>query len=95
VWARLTPELLSDAAAANLAWMALTGCTTTMDHHYVFPRDGGDLLAAEIEAARRIGLRIKGARAPSFPDRACSQHRHQCERDCQSFPDLACSHVFS
>src|SRR5207247_1752518 len=62
VWARLTPELLSDAAAANLAWMALTGCTTTMDHHYVFPRDGGDLLAAEIEAARRIGLRFHATR---------------------------------
>jgi cytosine/adenosine deaminase-related metal-dependent hydrolase len=62
VWARLTPELLSDAAAANLAWMALTGCTTTMDHHYLFPRDGGDLLAAEIEAARRIGLRFHATR---------------------------------
>jgi cytosine/adenosine deaminase-related metal-dependent hydrolase len=62
VWARLTPELLSDAAAANLAWMALTGCTTTMDHHYVFPRDGGDLLAAEIGAARRIGLRFHATR---------------------------------
>jgi cytosine/adenosine deaminase-related metal-dependent hydrolase len=62
VWARLTPGLLSDAAAANLAWMALTGCTTTMDHHYVFPRDGGDLLEAEIEAARRIGLRFHATR---------------------------------
>ena len=62
VWARLTPDLLSDAAAANLAWMALTGCTTTMDHHYLFPRDGGDLLEAEIEAARRIGLRFHATR---------------------------------
>ena len=62
VWARLTPRLLSDAAAANLAWMALTGCTTTMDHHYVFPRDSGDLLEAEIEAARRIGLRFHATR---------------------------------
>ena len=26
IWARLTPELLSAAAAANLAWLALTGC---------------------------------------------------------------------
>ena len=35
--------------AANLAWLALTGCThDACDHHYVFPRGGGDLLEAEI-----------------------------------------------
>jgi cytosine/adenosine deaminase-related metal-dependent hydrolase len=62
VWARLTPELVSDAAAANLAWLALTGCTTSMDHHYVFPAGAGDLLEAEILAARRIGLRFHPAR---------------------------------
>ena len=37
VWARLDAELVHDSAAANLAWMALTGCTTSTDHHYVFP----------------------------------------------------------
>lgn len=62
VWARLTPELVSDAAAANLAWLALTGCTTSMDHHYVFPSGVGDLLEAEILAARRIGLRFHPTR---------------------------------
>jgi cytosine/adenosine deaminase-related metal-dependent hydrolase len=29
-----------------------------MDHHYVFPRGAGDLLGAEIEAARSVGLRF-------------------------------------
>ena len=33
-----------------------------MDHHYVFPRDGGDVLAAEIEAAQQIGLRFHPTR---------------------------------
>jgi cytosine/adenosine deaminase-related metal-dependent hydrolase len=42
--------------------MALTGCTTTMDHHYVFPRSGGDLLEAEIRAAREIGVRFHPTR---------------------------------
>ena len=41
------------AAAAGLAALALSGCTTSTDHHYVFPRDGGDLLEAEIDAAAR------------------------------------------
>jgi cytosine/adenosine deaminase-related metal-dependent hydrolase len=45
-----------------LAQLALTGCTTAADHHYVFPRDGGDLLAAEITAATEVGLRFHPAR---------------------------------
>ena len=62
LWARLTPPLLHAAASANLGWLALTGCTTSMDHHYVFPHGSGDLLAAEIEAAARIGLRFHPTR---------------------------------
>ena len=62
VWGRLDAEVVGAAAAAGLGWLALSGCTTSMDHHYVFPRDGGDVLAAEIEAARRIGVRFHPAR---------------------------------
>ncbi|MGZ4612756.1 MAG: 8-oxoguanine deaminase, partial [Kineosporiaceae bacterium] len=62
VWARLTAEQVHASAAANLAWLALTGCTTTTDHHYVFPAGAGDLLEAEIVAAAGIGLRFHPAR---------------------------------
>jgi cytosine/adenosine deaminase-related metal-dependent hydrolase len=62
VWARLDAELQHDAARAGLAALALSGCTTTTDHHYVFPRRGGDLLAAEVEAARQVGLRFHPCR---------------------------------
>src|SRR4051812_24014606 len=51
IWARLTPDLVHAAAAANLGWLALSGCTTSMDHHYVFPGGAGDLLEIEIRAA--------------------------------------------
>jgi cytosine/adenosine deaminase-related metal-dependent hydrolase len=61
-WARLDAEIEHAAASAGIAALALSGCSTTMDHHYVFPRDGGDLLAAEIEAARSIGLRFHPCR---------------------------------
>jgi len=50
------------AATGGLAWLAGTGCTTTTDHHYVFPRDGGDVLHAEISAAARVGLRFHPTR---------------------------------
>jgi cytosine/adenosine deaminase-related metal-dependent hydrolase len=62
VWARLTPDLLADSAAANLAWLTLTGCSTSTDHHYVFPAGAGDLLEAEIMAARQIGVRFHPTR---------------------------------
>ncbi|MGH8859885.1 MAG: amidohydrolase family protein, partial [Jatrophihabitantaceae bacterium] len=62
IWARLDEDLVHAAAAANLAWLALSGCTTSSDHHYVFPRGGGDLLGAEIRAAQQIGLRFHPAR---------------------------------
>ncbi|TDW18470.1 8-oxoguanine deaminase [Kribbella kalugense] len=62
VWARITEESVYVAAQAALAQLAKTGCTTASDHHYVFPRDGGDLLAAEITAAAEIGLRFHPSR---------------------------------
>jgi cytosine/adenosine deaminase-related metal-dependent hydrolase len=62
IWARLTPELVHAAAAANIGWLALSGCTTSMDHHYVFPGGAGDLLEAEIRAADELGLRFHPTR---------------------------------
>ncbi len=62
VWAGLDADVVGAASAAGLGWLARTGCTTTTDHHYVFPRDGGDVLAAEVESARRIGLRFHPCR---------------------------------
>ena len=42
--------------------LARSGCTTSTDHHYVFPRGAGDLLAAEIDAAASVGLRFHPCR---------------------------------
>ena len=62
IWARIDADVVGAAAAAGLGWLARTGCTTSTDHHYVFPRDGGDVLAAEVAAARQIGLRFHPCR---------------------------------
>ena len=62
VWARLDAEVVGASAAAGLAWLARTGCTTTTDHHYVFPHEGGDVLEAEVAAARQVGLRFHPCR---------------------------------
>jgi len=62
VWGHLDEDTTRAAATGALATLALSGCTTTTDHHYVFPTDGGDLLAAEVEAARAVGLRFHPTR---------------------------------
>src|SRR5918999_1870345 len=50
------------SARAGLAALALTGCSTSTDHHYVFPKGASGLLEAEIAAAREIGLRFHPCR---------------------------------
>ena len=50
------------AARAGLAALLRSGCTTASDHHYVFPRGAGDLLAVEVEAARELGIRFHPCR---------------------------------
>jgi len=62
VWARMDAEVVLAAATAALGWLARTGCTSTMDHHYVFPRSGGDVLGATVAAARQVGLRFHPTR---------------------------------
>ncbi|GAA3687423.1 8-oxoguanine deaminase [Gordonia hankookensis] len=62
IWAGIDENAVRTAALGGLTSLALSGCTTTTDHHYVFPADGGDLLGAEIDAARTIGLRFHPTR---------------------------------
>ena len=62
LWAGLDEEWTRTAAAVGLAEMALSGCTTSTDHHYVFPEGAGDLLQAEIDAAREVGVRFHPCR---------------------------------
>ncbi|GAB3968112.1 8-oxoguanine deaminase [Streptomyces sparsus] len=61
-WSRIDEDMVHAAAQGSLAVMARGGVTTAMDHHYVFPRGSGDLLGAEIRAARETGVRFTAAR---------------------------------
>lgn len=62
VWSRLDAEWELAAARVGLAELALSGCSTTTDHHYAFPAGAGDLLGAEISAARELGMRFHPCR---------------------------------
>ena len=62
VWARIDAEAEYAAARTGLAELALSGCTTVFDHHYVFPRGRTGLVEAEVQAARELGVRIVASR---------------------------------
>jgi cytosine/adenosine deaminase-related metal-dependent hydrolase len=62
VWAGIDAEAEHAAALAGLAELALSGCTTAFDHHYVFPRGREGLVEAEVQAARELGVRIVASR---------------------------------
>jgi 8-oxoguanine deaminase len=62
VWSRIDAEAEYAAARTGLAELALSGCTTVFDHHYVFPRGREGLIEAEVRAAGEIGLRIVASR---------------------------------
>src|SRR6266481_1362831 len=58
IWAGLTPESLELAATVAMAELLLSGCTTTTDHHYVFPAGLETAIDIEDAAAQRLGLRV-------------------------------------
>jgi cytosine/adenosine deaminase-related metal-dependent hydrolase len=62
VWQGIDAAAEHAAARAGLAELALSGCSTVFDHHYVFPPGATGLLEAEAEAAREIGVRLIAAR---------------------------------
>ena len=62
VWARIDAEAEYAAASTGLAELALSGCTTAFDHHYVFPQGREGLIEAEVQAARELGVRIVASR---------------------------------
>src|ERR1700744_2087775 len=55
VWARLTPESLDLGVSVAMSELLLSGCTTTTDHHYVFPAGLEESVDIEVAVAQRLG----------------------------------------
>ena len=60
IWSQLGPEHLFTSTQIGLAEMALSGCTMTSDHLYLFPNGGR--LDDTIVAAQEVGLRFHATR---------------------------------
>ncbi|HBT00708.1 MAG TPA: 8-oxoguanine deaminase, partial [Citreicella sp.] len=60
IWARFGPEEIYTSAQVGLAELALSGCSLTSDHLYLYPN--GARLDDAIAAAEDIGLRFHATR---------------------------------
>ncbi|MBN1297620.1 8-oxoguanine deaminase [bacterium] len=63
IWEGLTQEAVYWSSLAAMGELLVTGCTTTADHHYLFPRNtAGDLLDIQFRAANDLGIRFLATR---------------------------------
>lgn len=60
IWSRFTPDHMETSAVIGLAELALSGCTTSSDHMYLFPN--GSRVDDTIAAAAMVGLRFHPTR---------------------------------
>ncbi len=89
IWRRLTPELAALGARVGLGELLLTGCTTSTDHTYLYPRGSTGLVDAQIAAARELGIRFHPTRGSmsvgesggGLPPDDCTQDEDEILRD--------------
>ena len=63
IWKNLDEDAIYWSTLVACGELAKTGCTTSTDNHYVFPRGkGAHFIDTQIEAASRIGIRFHPTR---------------------------------
>ena len=96
VWRGLAPEAVEVSTRVGIAELLLSGCTTTTDHFYLFPRDAPDeLLDVAIDTAREMGARFHptrgsmslGRSAGGLPPDDTVQSADEILRDCERVID--------
>ena len=58
VWSGLDPEGLAVATELALTELLLSGCTTTSDHHYLYPKGLEEAVDIQVGVATQIGMRV-------------------------------------
>ncbi len=62
-WKHITPEAVHYGALVGFSELLRTGCTTTMDHHYLFPKaNSTNLIDEQMDASSKIGIRFHATR---------------------------------
>ncbi len=90
-WGRIDYQAVKMAAQVSIAELLLSGCTTTSDHHYLFPRGSDVRLEAVLEAAESLGIRLHacrgsmsvGASKGGLPPDDCVEGEDEILKDCR------------
>ncbi len=61
-WRYLTPESVYASSMVAMGELVKYGCTTMVDHHYVFPKGQENLIDQQIKAAKKVGVRPHACR---------------------------------
>lgn len=97
IWAELRPADVRISTQLALLELLLSGCTTSSDHHYLWPN--GSRLDDQFEAAAAVGVRFHGARGSMSlgeskgglpPDRVVEEEDdilHDCRRVVEAYHD--------
>ena len=96
IWREMDYDAMKQASIISMAELLLTGCTTTSDHAYLFPRDRDAKIEAVLEAAEMLGMRIHAGRgsmdlgqsAGGLPPDDCTQSADEILADSQRVIDL-------
>ncbi len=90
-WQYVDYQAIKTAAQVSIAELLLSGCTTTVDHFYLFPQKTNVRLEAVLEAADELGIRIHACRgsmtlgqsAGGLPPDVCVEKDDDVLKDCR------------
>lgn len=93
IWKNLNAEVVYYSSLCGMGELLKCGCTTTTDHHYVFPAGCGlDLMDAQFAAADALGMRFHATRGSmdlsekdgGLPPDSVVQTIDEILRDCEA-----------
>jgi cytosine/adenosine deaminase-related metal-dependent hydrolase len=70
IWRHMDEDWVYYGALTGIGELVKYGCTTVMDHHYVFPGSAPDFLDRAFDAAAMLGVRLTAARGSMSRGRA-------------------------
>ncbi|MCP4351858.1 MAG: 8-oxoguanine deaminase [Desulfobacterales bacterium] len=92
IWERLDQDAVYYSSLLAMSELLKTGCTTSTDHHYVYPaRVSGDIMGTQFKAAEKLGMRFSPTRGSmslskkdgGLPPDSVVQTENQILEDCE------------